>query len=278
MSDDAWGDIGLDSGGFGCAAIFFAKSGKWRTFSHILCENGVQKGHSMHRVDLTPVYILHTRPFRNTSLIVELFSQAYGRIAVVAKSARGPKSRYRGQLQLFTPMLASWFGNHELKTLTQIELHGMPLQLNQKPLFCGFYFNELLMRLLHKEDPHPKLFDVYQQSLLRLEKNDAIAMVLRVFEKKLLDDLGYGLPLSREAKTNAAIHADCFYEFIPQQGFFLVNQGSDERNIFSGMDLNNIAQDNFDLASTQESAKRLMRLALAALLGVKPLMSRELFF
>lgn len=232
----------------------------------------------MHRVDLTPVYVLHTRPFRNTSLIVELFSQVYGRISVVAKSARGPKSRYRGQLQLFTPMLASWFGDRELKTLTQIELHGMPLQLNQKPLFCGFYFNELLMRLLHKEDPHPKLFDIYQQSLLRLEKNDVIAVVLRIFEKKLLDDLGYGLPLSHEVKTNAAIQPDCFYEFIPQQGFFLTNQSSDDKNIFSGMELKKIAQDNFDLESTQESAKKLMRLAFATLLGVKPLKSRELFF
>lgn len=237
----------------------------------------------MHRVDLTPVYILHTRPFRNTSLIVELFSQVYGRISVVAKSARGPKSRFRGQLQLFTPMLASWFGNHELKTLTQIELHGMPLQLNQKPLFCGFYFNELLMRLLHKEDPHPKLFAVYQQSLLCLESSgcgriqDNLGVILRCFEKKLLEELGYALPLSREAKNSMAIHADHFYEFIPQQGFFLVSQSNNKKNTFLGMDLKNIALDNFDLASTQESAKRLMRLALAALLGNKPLNSRALF-
>ncbi|PIZ04296.1 MAG: DNA repair protein RecO [Gammaproteobacteria bacterium CG_4_10_14_0_8_um_filter_38_16] len=232
----------------------------------------------MHRVDLTPVYVLHTRPFRNTSLIVELFSQVYGRVAVIAKSARGPKSRYRGQLQLFTPMLAAWFGNHELKTLMQIELNGMPLQLNQKPLFCGFYFNELLMRLLHKEDPHPKLFETYHQSLCRLEKNDAMPVVLRLFEKKLLEDLGYGLPLMREAKTNAVIHTDFFYEFIPQQGFFLVDHTQDEKHIFSGRILKNISQDDFQDTLTQASAKRLMRLALIPLLGEKPLHSRALFY
>ena len=237
----------------------------------------------MNQIELTSVYVLHTRPFQNTSLIAELLSEQHGRITVVARSARGPKSRFRGQLQLFTPLLASWFGARELKTLTQIELNGMPHQLDKEPLFCGFYCNELLMHLLHKEDPHPKLFDRYQQSLLRLEnsgsgKNEAsLAVILRCFEKKLLEELGYGLPLLRDAKTNTAIRNDHFYEFIPQQGFFLVNQTTEEKNIFSGVELKKIAEDNFDAESTQASAKRLMRLALSFLLGNKPLNSRALF-
>ena len=226
----------------------------------------------MHCIDLTSVYVLHTRPFRNTSLIAELFSETHGRISVVARSARGQKSRYQGQLQLFTPMLASWLGNHELKTLGQIELKEMPHQLNQKPLFCGFYLNELLLRVLHKEDPHPALFQYYRNSLLQLEKNESMAAVLRLFEKKLLEELGFGLPLHREAEKNSPLCADIFYDYIPAQGFHPSSNGQ-----FSGRDLLAIASENFKEESTQQAAKRLMRFALAPLLGEKPLNSRELF-
>src|SRR3990167_3092991 len=233
----------------------------------------------MHRIDLASAYVLHTRPFRNTSLIAELFSKTHGRISAVARSARGPKSRYHGQLQLFTPILAAWSGRHELKMLGNIELNGMPLQLNQKPLFCGFYFNELLMRLLHKEDPHPALFNIYHESLCRLENNvDNIAIILRLFEKKLLEDLGYGLPLTHEAKTRAKIHPDCHYEFIANQGFFVIDKNEqNQKNIFSGADLIAIAQEKFDDVSVALSAKKLMRSALQFLLGNRPLSSRALF-
>lgn len=224
----------------------------------------------MHRIDLTPVYVLHTRPFSNTSLIVELFSQAHGRVSVVARSARGEKSRYKGQLQLFTPMLASWSGRHELKTLGAIELNGMPLVLNQKPLFCGFYLNELLMRLMHKEDAHPKLFDCYHLSLCRLARNDSIPLVLRTFEKKILDELGYGLPFLKLHPNNA-------YQFIPNHGFVQSQDSVDEQAIFSGKTLIAISQEQFESESTLQAAKRLMRLALSAILGDKPLNSRELF-
>src|SRR3989338_5229515 len=114
------------------------------------------------KVELNPAFILHTRPFRNTSLLVYFFTQEHGRVSTVAKNARGPKSRFRGQLQLFSPMSVSFLGQHELKTLTQADIYGMPFQLNQTALFCGFYLNELLMRLLHPEDPYPKLFALYQ--------------------------------------------------------------------------------------------------------------------
>lgn len=232
----------------------------------------------MHRVDLTPVYVLHTRPFRDTSLLVELFSEIYGRISVVARSARGSKSRYQGQLQLFTPLLASWSGRHELKMLGNIELNGMPLQLNDKPLFCGFYFNELLMRLLHKEDPHQQLFGFYHHSLCRLEKGDLISVVLRSFEKKLLGDLGYGLPLMHEAKTQVPIQADSFYYFQQGHGFFRSEENSQEHQfIFSGADLIAIAEEKFDRDSVAIAAKKLMRLSLSQLLGNKPLNSREFF-
>lgn len=231
----------------------------------------------MNRIDLTPVYILHTRPFRNTSLLVELFSQTHGRIAAVARSARGLQSRYKGQLQLFTPLLASWIGNHELKTLTQIELNGMPLQLNHKPLFCAFYLNELLMRVLHKEDPHPKLFDLYHDCLRRLEKKENMSAILRFFEKKLLEHLGYGLPFEHEANMRKPLQPDLHYRYIPQQGFIVCDATEKQHTDFSGADLLLMAAEQFEDINIASSAKRLMRLALSPLLGVHALNSRELF-
>lgn len=232
----------------------------------------------MHRIELTPIYILHTRPFRNTSLLVDLFSKEHGRVSVVAQNARGLKSRYRGQLQLFTPMLASWSGRHELKTLGQIELSGSPITLNQQALFCGFYLNELLVRLLHKEDPHPALFDYYHAALCDLEKNSLIPAVLRYFEKKLLEDLGYALPLLFEAKSHRAIESNHYYHFIPNQGFFVeTDVPSTSVLLFAGKDLLAIAAEEFHEESVLLSSKRLMRSALSVLLGNQPLHSRELF-
>ena len=230
----------------------------------------------MHRIDLTSVYVLHTRPFNNTSLIVELFSKNHGRISVVARSARGPQSRYQGKLQLFTPMLAAWSGRHELKYLGNIELHAMPIQLNQKPLFCGFYLNELLMRLLHKEDSHPLLFEHYHHALSCLGKKDDLSVVLRLFEKKLLDELGYALPLTYEAKTQLKIHAENYYRFEQNQGFFQCD-ATDDSNVFFGKDLLFIAAEQFENERTCLAAKRLMRMALQSILGSRPLNSRELF-
>lgn len=231
----------------------------------------------MHRIELTPVYVLHTRPFRNTSLIVELFSEQYGRVAAVARSARGPKSRYRGQLQLFTPILASWYGRHELKSLREIELGGMPIELNQKPLFCGFYFNEILMRLLAKEDPHPRLFQTYQQCLQNLSAGLDLPSVLRIFEKTLLNELGYALPLTAESTTDAPIQPDCFYAFSPQHGFSRSEINTHNSGHFSGKTLLAMHAEDFSAQETAAAAKRLMRIALKHLLGEQVLRSRELF-
>lgn len=229
----------------------------------------------MHQIDLEFVYILHTRSYSDTSLIVELMSQTHGRVSTLARSARGPTSRYQGKLQLFTPMLASWSGRYELKNLGTIELDGIPHQLDRTPLFCGFYLNELLMRLLHKEDPYPRVFELYRQSLLHLEKNHSIAPTLRLFEKKLLDELGYGLPLTQEAETRLSIHTDRFYRYKHRDGFFPCDPT--DPHCFSGVDLLSIAAERFESDATLSAAKRLMRYVLSDLLGNKLLQSR-LFF
>lgn len=152
------------------------------------------------RVMLEPAFILHRRPYRNTSLILDLFTKYHGRLSVVARSARGLKSRYRGVLQLFTPLLVSFSGKTELKSLGQVELTDTTYALEGQALLCAFYLNELLQRLLLQEDPYPDLFEDYQLNLMILEKKQKIQANLRYFEKRLLDQLGYGNKADRSFK------------------------------------------------------------------------------
>ena len=226
----------------------------------------------MHHDNLTPSYILHTFPYSNTSLIVECFTESQGRVTLLARSARGPASRYRGQLQLFTPLLLSWSGRHELKNLNKLELSGMPIILQKRALLCGFYVNELTLRLLHKEDPHLALFAAYDETLRGLEKAVSIttlAVTLRLFEIKLLRELGYALPLHN-------IQADLHYHFMPQQGFSVCRYCEDPA-VFQGIELLKIAENDLSSEAVLRAAKRLLRFALHPLLGDRPLHSRDLF-
>ena len=144
------------------------------------------------------VYILHTYPFKETSLIVELFTQPLGRVSVVAKGARRPRSSLRGMLQSFQGLQATWSGNQELKTLHSLEWSNALISLEGDALVCGFYMNELLLRLLPREDPHEKLFDFYDRAIKKLAEGNALAVVLRQFELNLLQELGYQVPLDRD--------------------------------------------------------------------------------
>ena len=137
------------------------------------------------KVLLQPCYVLHMRAYRDTSLLLELFSLEHGRISAVARSARGPKSRFKGILQQFVPLLLSWQGRAELMNLSGAEGNGMPHYLTGDALLCGIYLNELLMRLLHRHDAHPGLFTAYQQALVGLQQNQQ-QITLRLFEKRLL--------------------------------------------------------------------------------------------
>lgn len=220
-------------------------------------------------------FVLHSRPYLNSSLIVELFTQEYGRVSVVARSARGPKSRYRGMLQSFTPLLISWYGRHELKTLGETELAGLPHNLKGDALLCGFYLNELLMRLLHREDPYSQLFEFYESSLRDLSSSMEIQPVLRRFEKRLLYFLGYGLPLLRDAQSGEFLSADLFYQYLPDRGFVFCDP-IDDGMVFSGKSLIEINLEHFNDPVILRDAKRLMRIILTRHLGDKPLKSREM--
>lgn len=229
-----------------------------------------------HRILFEPGFILHRRSYSNTSLIVEIFSFQYGRVAAVARSARGLNSRYKGALQLFSPMLLSWSGLGELKTLGQIELNGKPCQLDGRSLLCGFYLNELLLRLLHRDDPYPNLFRRYAETLEALEKNVQLSVTLRCFEKQLLYELGYGPPLAREARTGVPIAFDLYYQYVPECGFIRCENFVDFSATFLGSSIIALNQEKFDTEQSLKDARRLLRMILAQYLGNRPLKSREL--
>ena len=194
------------------------------------------------RVNLEPVFVLHSRAYRNSSLILELFSMRHGRIAGIARSARGPRSRYQGKLQLFSPLLVSWSGRSDLKNIGTVELSGLAYQLEGTSLLCGFYLNELLMRLMTHEDPFPKVYECYQNTLNVLEKNNSIESQLRYFEKHLLNELGYGIPLTYDITTGLEINCQKHYRYLPARGFILC-EPSEDALVFPGYVLNALAKE-----------------------------------
>lgn len=226
---------------------------------------------------LQPAYVLHARAYRDTSLLLELFTEEQGRVSAVARGAKGPRSRFKGLLQPFVPLLVSWSGKAELMTLTAAEANGNLPNLAGEVLLCGIYLNELLMRLLHRYDAHPQLFQAYQQALIHL-RSKSQQVVLREFEKQLLLELGYALELDREAHSGATIQPEQFYYFDPHRGLLRHQSASNSSaQVFLGESLLALHNDELVQENYLRDAKRLLRLALGHLLGGKPIRSRELF-
>ncbi len=242
----------------------------------------------MQRIEFQPAYILHRRPYRETSQILELFCRDYGRIGVVAKGIRRPKSPAKGLLQPFIPLLISCCGKGELLTLTHFDSVGVWPFLMGRRLVSAFYLNELLMRLLYRFDANPDLFQSYDTALIELGKLNLVAdgqAVLRIFEKSLLKTLGYELQLGKEVETGHVIEAEDLYHFDPALGPKLVpaaySYNEDKYHhqsnvIFKGKSLLALDQEQLTEGWALSDAKRLMRQALAPHLGVRPLESRRL--
>lgn len=225
--------------------------------------------------DNQPVYVLHTFPYLETSLVVELFSSNFGRVATVAKGARRPRSAMRGMLQAFQPLVASWSGKSELRTLHGVEWQGGLHVLHGSALICGFYLNELMLRLLPREDPHEVLFRYYEQALQALTRNEAQPIVLRRYEIRLLQELGYALPLTHDAENGDLIEPDRFYIFVPEQGAIKKNTGQSGVQL-RGKTLLDMAQDDYSDTQTLQQSKQLMRTLISHYLGEKPLHTRQL--
>ena len=231
------------------------------------------------RVDLQPAFVLHSRPYRDSSAIIELFTPEYGRLSVVGRGARRQGKRRRGPLvtQPFVPLLVSWSGRSELKTLAACESAGQPRHLAGNGLYSGLYLNELLVRLLHRHDPHPELFALYATTLEQLASNESLEASLRRFELKLLDDLGYSFEFAVDAHSGLGIREDSLYVYQSELGMVECRgRPANGQPAYAGADLVRIAEGDFS-GEAAATAKRLLREVLSGHLGGEPLRSRQLF-
>jgi DNA repair protein RecO (recombination protein O) len=229
------------------------------------------------RISLQPAYVLHQRPYRETSLLLEVFSLEHGRVGVVARGVRRAKSPLRPLLQAFRPLLMSWSGRGELMSLVGAEAGGTIPCLKGRGLLSAFYVNELIMRLLHRSDPYPELYRMYESTLSGLARLDDEEAILRVFEKRLLATLGYGLSLDADAITGEPLRAGRRYRYLADQGPVGEAQEGMGGVLVDGEVLLALRREVLDAPDLLAQSKRLMRYVLRTYLGDKPLASRELF-
>ena len=227
------------------------------------------------RVSGQPAFVLHSYPYKETSLIVDVFTRDFGRIALVAKGAKRPYSKLRGVLQTFQPLQASWSGKSELRTMIDAEWVGGMLPLEKTALLCGFYLNELLVKLLARDDPHPVLFDHYVATLNQLAHNEPAPIVLRKFERALLKETGVAADLTRCTDTGAPVEAALDYVVDPERGPRQAG-GADSWPAVSGKTLLDMEREDYQDGATQAQSKQLMRFLLAHHLGGAPLNTRQI--
>jgi len=230
---------------------------------------------SSPRISGQPAFVLHSYPYKETSLIVDMFTRDYGRIGLVAKGAKRPHSKLRGVLQTFQPLQASWSGKSELRTMIDAEWVGGMLPLEKTALLCGFYLNELLVKLLARDDPHPALFDHYVATLNQLAHNEPAPIVLRKFERALLKETGVAADLSRCTSTRAPVDPLVDYVVDPERGARLV-RAADSWPVVSGKTLLDMEREDYTDPATQAQSKQLMRFLLAHQLGGAPLNTRQI--
>ena len=228
-----------------------------------------------HRVDGQPAFVLHAYPYRETSLIVEVFSRDFGRVALIARGARRPRSVLRGLLLGFQPLELAWAGKGEVQTLMKAEWQGGQPLLAGKALFCGYYLNELLMQLLPREDAHERLFSVYAQTLRRfadgMHESD-----LRRFERALLQELGYGLTLETDA-MGVPLDPAGHYAYEIERGLVRLPRPGSSALAVSGKTLIDLAAEDFADPRSLAEAKQLMRALIAHYTGGRELETRKIF-
>jgi len=228
-----------------------------------------------HRVSGQPGFVLHSYPYKETSLIVDVFTRDHGRVALIAKGAKRPHSRLRGVLQTFQPLSLGWSGKSEVRTLISAEwVGGMP-PLEKAALLCGFYLNELLFKMLARDDAHAALFDHYVATLNQLAHHEPAPIVLRKFERALLKETGVGGNLVFCLSTRAAVEPAGQYVVVPEEGV-RVARLSDTIPVISGKTLLDMDRENYADSTTQIQSKFLMRFLLAHHLGGTPLNTRQI--
>ena len=243
-----------------------------------------------HRVVLQPAYVLHIKAYRDTSALVEMLTPEYGRVGVVARGIKSPTSRLRLVVQPFAPILVSWSGRNELPSLSGAEPQGRTLTLPADALACGLYMNELIMRLTHRAEPQIELFSTYDISLRSLSAEGQgmnsvnLQRVLRQFEIKLLQCLGYGLMLDHEAVSRKRVRSEGWYDYQLENGPVAIDSAYQETFgvKVTGKTLLVLAEDGLagDAvdSTVYKEAKQLLRFVLDRYLGNKPLYSRQLLY
>jgi DNA repair protein RecO (recombination protein O) len=233
------------------------------------------------RIQLQPAYVLHHRPYRDTSRILELFTRDFGRLTVFARGARGQRSKKSSAnslaavLQPFHRMLVSFSSRGDAGQLNGAEFDGEFRELPAMRSLSGFYVNELLLRLFERHDAHADVFELYDMTVVRL-KDVAFdeSAVLRVFEKRLLEMIGYGLQLDRET-SGVEVRTDCTYRYIPERGVTRVEGVAEGPLVFNGASLLALNSESLTDGGVKSDARRLLRAALDQYLSGRELRSRE---
>ncbi|MDJ0957549.1 MAG: DNA repair protein RecO [Arenicellales bacterium] len=228
------------------------------------------------RVSREAAYTLHSRPYRESSLLIDAFTREYGRVTVLAKGIRKLKSRQRSAMLPFSLLSIGWSGKGELPVLTQAEHDGPVTVLRGQRRLCGFYVNELLVKLLHKHDPHAELFDAYHGLLDILVGGVDMEMHLRLFEKRLLQELGYALELEHESDGSTRIDPQAIYQYVPMYGAVRVGRTTSNILTVQGATLLALAREKLDRTDLDES-KQLMRSVISHYLGQHRINARSLF-
>lgn len=226
------------------------------------------------RVQLQEAWLLHQRPFRDSSQILDVLSRDHGRLALVARGSRAGKSRLRGVLRPFLPLTVSWFSRGDLGTLTGAELGGRPLALSGQGLLAAYYVNELILNLVHRHDPQPEVFTLYGDTLRELAAAETVAPALRCFELDMLSLLGYSVVLEQDHVNDSQVDEDAYYEYQPAVGPVAVKRREGPM-VFSGRELAAVRRREFRDEDTLRCATRLLRRVIAYHLDGKPLKSRK---
>jgi len=227
------------------------------------------------RVLAQPAFVLHSYPYKETSLIIDVFSRQYGRVALLAKGAKRPHSQLRGVLQTFQPLTLSWSGKSDLQTLTAAEWIGGMLPLERNALLCGFYLNEIIIKLLQRDDPQPLLFDKYVSTINQLAHIEPVPILLRKFELNLLKMAGVISDLSFCVQQRSTVLPGTLYIVDPESGTRPAQENEAGIKVF-GKTLIDMQIENYSDADTQVQSKLLMRALLAHHLHGNPIHTRQI--
>ncbi|GMW05489.1 MAG: DNA repair protein RecO [Gammaproteobacteria bacterium] len=232
----------------------------------------------IERVDLASAFVLHARRWRETSELLDVITCEHGRVSLLARGLRRPRSGLRAILQAFQPLSLSWSGRAGgLMTLRAAEPDGPAAPLRGKSLMAGFYLNELLLRFLQRSDPHPRLFEAYARTLGALADGTAPEAGLRRFELLLLAETGYGLNLDHDASSGERLRPGGSYVYVLERGPVPASVGMPAGLEFSGAELLAIGQGVFPDLPSLSAARRLLRAVLDHHLDGQPLRTREVY-